>query len=430
MTDPFDELRASLDQARALLRQFKGDSYSFGAGVLSQVGKVVGAIGKKATLVRETFPGSDKFVRVIRDSLSRSGVKLVAEVTGAKPNCPREDLFRIANELRGADLDAVISFGGGSTIDATKAAAVLCTLGGEIDGYFGTGLVTKALAESGKSLTPHVAIQTAASSAAHLTKYSNITDISTGQKKLIVDEAIVPAYPVFDYEVTYSAPPELTADGAMDGIAHCLEVLYGAVGKSFYGQAEKIAGTGIALEVKYLPAVIENPQDKQAREALCLATDLGGYAIMIGGTNGGHLTSFSLVDILSHGRACAIMNPYYTVFFAPAIEEPLRLVGRVYREAGLTEADIEMLQGRELGVAVGEAMFELARRVGFPTRLSEVRGFGQKHIERALTAAKNPQLKMKLQNMPVPLTAEMVDEYMGPVLEAARDGDLSVIKNV
>ena len=53
-----------------------------------------------------------------------------------------------------------------------------------------------------------------------------------------------------------------------------------------------------------------------------------------------------------------------------------------------------------------------------------------RHIERALTAAKNPQLKMKLENMPVPLTADMVDEYMGPVLEAAKTGELDVIKNV
>jgi alcohol dehydrogenase len=75
-------------------------------------------------------------------------------------------------------------------------------------------------------------------------------------------------------------------------------------------------------------------------------------------------------------------------------------------------------------------MFELARRIGFPTRLSEVDGFGPSHIDRALAAARNPQLKMKLQNMPVPLTAEMLDEYMRPVLEAARDGDLSLIRNV
>jgi alcohol dehydrogenase class IV len=124
------------------------------------------------------------------------------------------------------------------------------------------------------------------------------------------------------------------------------------------------------------------------------------------------------------------MNPYYTVFFAPAIEEPLRLIGRIYQEAGLTKSDMNKLKGRELGIAVAEGMFELARRIGFPTCLSEVKGFSEAHIDRALAAAKNPQLKMKLQNMPVPLTADMVDEYMGPVLEAARDGNLSLIKNV
>jgi alcohol dehydrogenase len=421
---------SDFSKARALLHEFKGDAYLFGAGVLSRVGEVVASIGERPVLVHDTFPGSDDFVRTIRDSLAAAGVTLMGEIRGAGPNAPREDLFRITDELKVLDPNVIISFGGGSTIDATKAAEVLRTLGGEIDNYFGTGLVAEALAESGKSLTPHIAIQTAASSGAHLTKYSNITDVSTGQKKLIVDEAIVPAHPVFDYEVTYGAPPALTADGALDGVSHSLEVLYGAVGKPNYAKVEEVAATGIGMVVNYLPRAIENPQDTEAREALCLATDLGGYAIMLGGTNGGHLTSFSLVDILSHGRACAIMNPYYTVFFAPAIQEPLKLMGRVYREAGLTTADVEGLSGRELGVAVAEAMFELARQIGFPTRLSEVEGFSQDHIERALTAAKNPQLKMKLENMPVPLTAEMVDEYMGPVLEAARDGDLTLIKNV
>jgi alcohol dehydrogenase len=37
---------------------------------------------------------------------------------------------------------------------------------------------------------------------------------------------------------------------------------------------------------------------------------------------------------------------------------------------------------------------------------------------------------MKLENMPVPLTAEMVDDYMAPVLEAAREGELSLVRNV
>jgi len=418
------------EKARALLHEFKGDSYLFGPGVLPGVGKEVAATGRKAALIRDTFGGSDDYVGVIRNSLAESGVELATEIRGARPNCPREDLFRITGHLKESEADVVLSFGGGSTIDAAKAAEVLRTLDGEIDEYFGTGLVTKALQDKSISLTTHLAIQTAASSSAHLTKYSNITEVSTGQKKLIVDNAIVPALAVFDHEVTYSTPPGLTADGALDGISHSLEVLYGAIGKPYYKKVEEIAGVCIRLAANYLPRAIDNPKDKESREALCLATDLGGYSIMIGGTNGGHLTSFSLVDILPHGRACAIMNPYYTVFFAPAIEQPLRIVGKIYQEAGLTGADIESLKGRDLGVAVAEAMFELAQRIDCPTRLSEVEGFGHKHIDRALAAAKNPQLKMKLQNMPVPLRSQMIDDYMGPILEAARDGNLTLIKNV
>jgi alcohol dehydrogenase len=417
-------------KAKELLHEFKGNSYLFGPDVLPQVGQRVAAAGKEAALIRGTFAGSDDYVETIRESLAESGVELVAEIRGARPNCPREDLFRIAESLRETNADVIVSFGGGSTTDAAKAAEVLRTLGGVIDTYFGTGLVTKALQQSGRSLTKHVAIQTIAGSAAHLTKYSNITEISTGQKKLIVDDSIVPAHPVFDYKVTYGTPPDLTADGALDGISHSLEVLYGAVGKPDYEKLEEIAGISIRLAVNYLPQAIADPGDKEAREALCLATDLGGYSIMTGGTNGGHLTSFSLVDILPHGRACAILNPYYTVFFAPAIERPLRFVGKIYQQAGLMGADIEALNGRDLGIAVAGAMLEFARRIGFPTRLRDVERFGQQHIDRVLAAAKNPQLKMKLQNMPIPLTSEMIDDYMGPILEAARDGNLSLIKNV
>jgi alcohol dehydrogenase class IV len=418
------------EKAQSLLQQFKGNSYLFGTGVLPKIGRPVAAAGKNAALVRGTFPGSDDYVRIICGSLTKSGVNLVAEIKGARPNCPREDLFRIADSLRDTAADVVISFGGGSTIDAVKAAQVLRTLGGDIDAYFGTALVTKALQDRGKSLTPHVAVQTVASSAAHLTKYSNITDLSTGQKKLIVDDAIVPPLPVFDYEVTYSTPPDLTADGALDGISHSLEVLYGAAGKSNYEKIEEVAAAGISLAVNYLPKAIDNPADEEARVALCLAADLGGYSIMIGGTNGGHLTSFSLVDILPHGRACGIMNPYYTVFFAPAIERPLRVIGKIYQQAGLIKTDVESPKARDLGLAVAEGMFNLARKINYPTRLSDVDGFSPRHIERALSAAKNPQLEMKLRNMPIPLTADMIDEYMAPILHAAQDGNLALIKNV
>jgi alcohol dehydrogenase len=417
-------------KAKALLEEFKGGHYVYGPGVLPRVGEVAARQGGRAVLVRDTFPGSDAFVGTIRDSLQRAAVTVLEEVDGPGPNAPREDVQRLTERLAQREPEVVVSFGGGSTIDAAKAAEVLRTLGGGIDEYFGVGLVTKKLASTGRSLRPHVAIQAAASSGAHLTKYSNITDVAKGQKKLIVDEAVVPGSPVFDFRVSYGAPKTLVMDGALDGISHALEVLYGAVGKPSYAKIADVAQAGIGLIVESLPAAAKDLRDTRARDRLCLGTDLGAYSIMLGGTNGGHLTSFSLVDILSHGRACALMNPYYTVFFAPAIEGPLRMVGEIYRNAGLTSANLASLQGRDLGIAVAEAMFALARAIGFPTRLADVPNFTEGHIARALSAAKDPQLESKLKNMPVPLTTGMIDDYMAPILESARTGRLELIRNM
>jgi alcohol dehydrogenase len=64
-----------------------------------------------------------------------------------------------------------------------------------------------------------------------------------------------------------------------------------------------------------------------------------------------------------------------------------------------------------------------------PTTLAEVEGFTSAHIARALAAAKDPQLRMKLEDMPVALSSGTVDEYMGSVLEAARTGNLEGVLN-
>ncbi len=149
---------------------------------------------------------------------------------------------------------------------------------------------------------------------------------------------------------------------------------------------------------------------------------------MIGGTNGGHLTSFSLVDVASHGRACGIMNVYYTVLFAPAIQRQMLKLGEIYASAGLLKTDVSNLGGRDLALALADAMLELLKQLGVPTSLSELPGFSEEHIERAITAARNPQLRMKLQQMPVPMDADMVDEYMRPVLDAAAVGKLEQVK--
>ncbi len=276
-------------------------------------------------------------------------------------------------------------------------------------------------------MTPFLALQTASGSSAHLTKYSNITDFQTSQKKLIIDPAIIPPKSLFDYSLTQTMSPDFTSDGAFDGLAHCLEVYYGANRESL-DKIEEVALTGIELILEWLETAVVDPANLEAREALGLATDLGGYAIMMGGTNGAHLTSFSLVDILSHGRACALLNPYYTVFFAQAIQHQLRRLSELFTKYGLVSSESSTLEGRELGVAVAKGLIALSKKVEFPTTLSEIEGMDESFLEKVLTAAKNPQLESKLKNMPVPLSADHVNEYMRPILQAALTGDFNLIK--
>jgi alcohol dehydrogenase len=419
-------------QAQKLLSGWKGKNYLFGRGVLPQVGKLAAEFGKNALVVCNTTymkPVAD----AVTGALQQAGVSLAGGtiVPDAGPNAPRADVYRIETYILHHRPDVIIAVGGGSTIDACKAANFLATLGKEVspevDHWFGTGLVTEALKKTGKRLFPLIAVQTSASSGAHLTKYSNITDPVAGQKKLVVDEGITPLYSLFDYDVTASMPLPVTIDGALDSIAHCVEVFSGVPADKFDLMAS-ITEKALELTVQYSPRVVKNPRDMEAREAIGMATDLGGYAIMVGGTNGAHLTSFSLVDLTGHGTACGIMNPYYLVFFSPRIEKQLRLIGGIFKKYGYIPENLDSLSGRELGLATAKGMVAFGRAIGAPVKLTDLPRFNDSYIAKALEAAKDPQLAMKLKNMPVPMTAALVDEYMGPILRAGASGDFSLIK--
>lgn len=424
-----DDLRR---QAHELLSEFKGERYLYGWGLPAEAAGLTAArFGRRVLFVGRLSSGWFQPLRGrVLDSLKEAGLAVTGEVLSAAPNSPVSDVFRLCEAMKALQPEVVVVADGGSGIDAVKAAAVLYSLEEtELDPFFGVGRVAEACRRKGRAIIPVIPLMTTASSASHLTKGSNVTDPEAGQKKLIIDEAIVPPASLFDYADTASQPRDLTLDGGLDGIAHCLEVYYGAQG-ALEERARRIAETGIDLVIRGLLAYSEDPLSREARVLLGLGTDLGGYAVMTGGTSGAHLNSFSLVDVLSHGRACGLMNPYYSCFFAPAIEEKLRLVGRIYRRYGLVTADLEALSGYDLGEAVAEGMLKLSRALGLPTRLSDVPGLTAGHLARCLKAAKDPQLAMKLQAMPVPLDAGMIDETMGPLLEAAWHGDLAMIRGI
>ena len=414
-------------RARQLVEEFGGQRYRFGSGALMAAAPWAREFGRKALVV-----GNRRHLEPVFDLIIFQLQQLGVEVAGGEPipgagaNTPAPDVARIRDAICEHNPDVVIAVGGGSTIDGVKAAAAWSVLGGELAGYFGTGEVSKALKASGREMLPLIAVQTAAGSGAHLTKYANVTFPDAGQKKLMVDEALVPARAVFDYSVTKTVPVNVSLDGALDGMSHLLEVFFG-VGEAARDRAAELVEAGLPLILRAAPRLVADPSDNQVREELGLATDLGAYAIMIGGTNGPHLTSFSLVNLASHGRACAILGPYYAAFFAPAITTQLQLVGEILARHGHLEPAGLGLTGRELGLAVAEGMLSFLKSLGYPTSLGELPGFDSAYIEQALQAAADPQLAVKLQNMPIPFTPEDIETYMRPLLEAAVRGDLGLV---
>ena len=433
-------------RAKDMLHHWKKENYAFGKGVLGTVGDFAEIAGKSTMLVVTGLgieEWTEPLVNNVRSFLKNKNVDVLDIMRGARANAPREDVYRIANQIGKKRPHSIIALGGGSTIDAVKAASVLATLDSDdVETYFGQGLVTEKSNAEGAKLPTIIAVQTASSSGAHLTKYSNITDPLTAQKKLIIDDAVVPPFAVFDYRTTVGAPYSITTDGGLDGISHCLEVAYGATGKSFFDKVMEIAEVGISLIVENLPKAVDSPKDEEARVGLGLGTDLGGYAIMVGGTNYAHLFSFSLVDILTHGRACALINPYATIFFAPAVEQQLKVVGRIFYRAGYIDEDMEKYSGKDLGIIVARGMIRFLRKIEFPTTLDEVE-VRDEDKKRILTAAKNPQLWSKLEQAPVsliardakggidkPRTEANIDEYMGALIDAIRSGDFDKIKIV
>ena len=455
-------MKSLFEKAEKILSQWKSESYVFGVkdSVYDYLGVSAKKIGQKALLIVSDL-GQEWItpaLKKVENSLTNSGI-IYQTILGAGPNAPREDVYRIALAVSMMKPDSIVVLGGGSTIDAAKAASSLTTFTPEekirfldsslsdasgLEPFFGVDRVTELEEKTGKKIIPTIAMQTAASSAAHLTKYSNITDPVKGIKKLIVDYANVPVAAAFDYRNSMSAPISLKVDGALDGIAHCWEVLMGASGKSYYDLISEIAATSIELIIQALPTAVAEPDNVDAHIALGLGTDLGGYAIMVekvnaetgsverGGTNGGHLGSFQLTDYLSHGRACALLNPYYTILFANSIKPQCHLVAGIYQKHGYIDANekLDQLDKRQLATALAQGMIKLSQKVKFPCTLEET-DVPYERIGIMVEQSENPQLASKLQNMPVTMDSSKGDvrKYILPTLEAAYSGDFDKIPN-
>jgi alcohol dehydrogenase len=401
-----------MHEAEAIIADWRPTKLHFAEGAVDRVGDVVKGHGGNVLII--TGQGSAKaggYLDRITASLDTVGVAH-GFCEGVEPNPSKETVYRIVYRLLAGGFDCMLAVGGGSAMDAAKAAGILATAKeGDLDDYFGVGLASARI----DRIMPLIVVPTTSGSGSEVTKFSVITDTRLGVKKLMIDPAIVPREAIVDPEVTYSCGPHVTKVSGLDAMTHLIEGYFNEVDEGADPRCNDRAMLGLQLLFAALPKVVEDPGDREGRRQMAMASLLGGTVLFYKQAGGPHLNSFSWCNVMDHGEACAVMLPYYGAYYAPVIAQKMKQVSEAMgiQDSGSVARDF------------AEGLLNFYRKLGFPLTLKEFDDFSEALIAKAVTDAS--QNKMKLEAMPRPVPLEESTRVLRTIIDGAYNGSLDEI---
>ena len=276
----------------------------FGAGVLNQLPRVVGA--RKAVLV--TFPEAAGLGLTQRVQ-ALLGASLMGVISDTQPNPDVANLTALYEKFWRDyhQCEVVIGIGGGSTLDTAKAL-MIGTASGKLDDLV-------ALLAKGAPFTPArvkrlIAIPTTAGTGSEVTPYATIWDAAPGRQKkysLQLKETWAETALV-DPELTLSLPPVVTLHSALDALSHSLEAIWNVNANP----VSDVLAVAAAREIlAKLPALMARPGDLALRTNVAWAALTAGLAFSNTKTALAHSISYemTLKHGLPHGLACSFTLP-------------------------------------------------------------------------------------------------------------------------
>lgn len=410
-----NEMKEVMAEAEKILRAWEPTKIHFGEGVALRVGEVVKRYGDRTFLIigKGSIKTSGVLERVIK-SLEKNSV-IYKIVEGVEPNPSKETVYRIVYHLLAGNFNSLLAIGGGSVIDAAKAAGILGTIKeGEIDDYFGVGMVSKKT----KRIMNLIAVPTTSGTGSELTKFSVITDTWLHVKKLISDIAIVPAETVVDPELTYSCGDHVSRVTGLDTLTHLMEGYFNNVDEGADPEANQRALIGMKLVFEGLPRALKNGQDREAKRMMSLASTLGGSVLFYKQAGLPHLNSFSWSHIMDHGEAVAVMLPYYTAYYAPYILEKIKNITTL----------MDIPESGDMTKDLVDGLFDFYRKIGFSLTLREFKNFSVDLIEKAVQDASQNRMKLKASPRPVP--PEKSEEVLRTIIDCAYLGTVEKIMHL
>lgn len=245
---------------------------------------------------------------------------------GIEPEPSIETVNRMAGFLDAEKPDQVIAIGGGSPLDAAKAAWLVHQAGGAVDDYFGVNKYSDA--NPARKLKKIIAVPTTSGTGSEATPYSNIVDHALRVKKLIVEREIIPECSFVVPEFTVTMPEAVTLATGCDALAHAIEGFLNISADEAHPQANTWAFEAIRLIAGHLPSVLRDGRELRGRAAMSAAAALAGMVIRYKPTGLPHLCSFSWFGRIEHGIAVALILPAawrYYIDSGPVAERTMEL---------------------------------------------------------------------------------------------------------
>jgi alcohol dehydrogenase class IV len=217
-------------------------------------------------------------------------------------------VFEAADAAKQAGCDFVLAIGGGSPMDAAKAAAALAVNPVQKSELFGAAF-PKAL--------PVAAVPTTAGTGSEVTQYAIVTNDAARTKTSVASPALFPRVAFLDAKYTRGLNRTVTVNTAVDALSHAVEGML-SVRASVLSDA--LARESITAIAECFDALCDfrdgSPMDTAIRRKLLYASALAGMVIANTGTTAIHSTGYMLTynKNIDHGRANGLLFAEFLKF--------------------------------------------------------------------------------------------------------------------
>lgn len=296
-----------------------------------------------------------------------------------EPNPRHSTVDKMAEWAREEGVSLVIGLGGGSVLDAAKAAAMVIPNGGSSADYEGRDRYPE-------TPLPFLAIPTTCGTGSEVTWVSVLTVPERQAKISIKGETMFPAWAFVDADLVRTLPPRLVAWTGVDALTHALEAY---TCRESNPVSDSLAASAAALLLRFLPrAVADVAGDDEAREAVMRASTIAGLAFGNADVAAVHCLSETLGGRwdVAHGLANAVLLAPVLRYNLPASEAKLATLAPPFGVSGGAEGvlravddlvrDLEIPPFRELGISPDDYPWIADRATRNNSNLSNARPMG------------------------------------------------------